>query len=822
MDLHKIHHPDNFSFVRQIGTSKKSGSAAAPSARRFPAKTERERLELAVESFGNDVYRLQIVDGRWPERESQVELTPPSGGASSSSLSLSAGGGLSLELGVGKKKQTLLEGLAGATFGVSGDSWMLRFESEEGDRFYGMGEKWGPLEKTGQKSQFWNTDVWADFHPTDIADANVDSPYASIPYLILERDGVFVGILLDNAYRTFMATNPRFWLQDGSEPTAKKAKKKTSKAAPGSTSLFYVGAVEGAASVYFLVGPTLVELTKKLQRLVGTTPRPPLWALGNHQCRWGYGGEDDLKRLDAGYVKHGIPCDGLWLDIDYMDGYRVFTLAEDNFSGITKAGAKSGKPLAELQKLRERGRRIVPILDPGVKVDAGYRIYEEGLKDGHFCLTPSGRPYTGIVWPGLTHFPDFSRDKTRRFWANEVADFTSYGFDGYWIDMNDPSTGPIEHTSMLFDRGKRPHSSFHNQYAWGMASATRAGLAKARPNERPFVLSRSASTGMSQQAAVWTGDNLSSFRHLSRSIPCTINLALSGVPFNGPDVPGFGNDASERLAERWYQAGFLFPFFRNHSIKGSREQEPWAFGAETLEIIRHYVRLRYRLLPFLYQAFIAQEKDGSPILGPAFLNDAQGLRDVDDEFLVGSQLLFAPITDETTSRKIRLPQGDWFCLREGKLHAGASEFDSKIGRAETGAFVRSGSIVPVASLDAIEKAGCADSSLLRQIELHVFLQEGEEATCIYELDDGISLDYRKGQVRRYEFSARREGDELQVRAVEITTSRAKIEGLTTVRFVDYGGATELVTSKERVALRAEKVRWTGKPIAVRAADVTVA
>jgi alpha-glucosidase len=795
LSLHKIPHPSNFAYVDRVraGVAWVEGSGQG------------QELSVLVQDLGQDVFYLcaSKVGTSQAPRLARSAFS----GAEQSTYQAALGEAGQFELRpAGRAGGPALVGMKGGSLGLCGAEWLIRLSSDSTDRFFGMGEQWGRLEKSGQKSQFWNTDVWADYSPDQIGRAEIDACYVSIPYLIVERDGVFFGILLDTTRRAFMATNPVLSLT-GEDPfgTPHHA------GARLPAGQLYLGATDGPLAAYFLVGPSLRQLTQKLQLLVGTTPRPPLWALGHHQSRWGYGDRKDLLELDRKFAEHGIPCDGLWLDIDYMDGFRVFTT--ENSAIPEQDGQFDWGPL------RARRRRIVPILDPGVKVDPGYRVYDEGLAEGHFCLGPTGQPYVGIVWPGEVHFPDFSQEKTRTFWASQVEAFARKGFDAFWVDMNDPSTGPIDNSAMLFDQGRQPHGAFHNEYALGMARATREGLVRARPRLRPFVLSRSGSLGIGREAAVWTGDNVSSFRHLAAALPTSINLALSGVPFNGPDVPGFGGDATGELAVRFYQAAFLFPFLRNHSVKGSRRQEPWAFEADTLRILRHYIRLRYRFLPYLYQLFVAQEQRGEPILGPSFIDGTSqpDLHQRGDQFSLG-RLLGAPVVDPVRRRELRLPRGNWYCLRSGEWTSGGAVTEVRVPIGHTPLFVQSGTLMPISPEKAVVAAdGGAPigDQLIREFDLHVFLRPGEEAVFRYVQDDGETVAYQEGAERVVTFHAKRRGSSVHVgQVVETRASSARDLPSLQVRWVLHGGATKLLGDAGSIALRASKERFVGKSLEV--------
>ncbi|HEU5073643.1 MAG TPA: TIM-barrel domain-containing protein, partial [Polyangiaceae bacterium] len=616
-----------------------------------------------------------------------------------------------------------------------------------------------------------------------------DPVYGSIPYLIIERAGRYVGILVDSAWPVFM------------QIPASRARATAAQGEPGWLNL---GAFDGAPSVYVIVGPSLGELTQTLQRLVGTTPRPPLWALGHHQCRWGYRGAADLAALDRAFERHRIPCDGLWLDIDYMRGFRVFTLDPEHLP----------RPAACFAALKRRGRRVVAILDPGVKREPGYSVYEQGIAGRHFCVTPEGQPFVGLVWPGETVFPDFAKSETRAWWARHVANFAAHGFSGFWLDMNEPATGSVDANAMLFDGGRQSHASYHNHYALGMAAASHAGMLAFAPDARPWLLTRACAPSISRFAAVWTGDNYSNERHLAQSIPVTLNLALSGVPFNAPDVPGFGGDANADLLARWYKAGFLFPFLRNHSCTGTLRQEPWAFSKRALAVARHFIGLRYRLLPYLYSLFQRQERTGEALLRPLFYDftDDPALLEVADQFMVGPALMQAPLLSRKPgSRKVRLPRGGWYEAHTGRWREGGGVVPAQDSTASTPLYVREGQIVPM-----LARVAQHSESPMNQLELHVFLRPRSplRASLDYESDDGASFAYRAGVSSRFHAEARTHGADL---SFEIAAGPLDV-GPFRVRLVLYGAFRQVAVrspnAARRYATRPGVFRFAGRPLRV--------
>jgi alpha-glucosidase len=748
MYFRKFHHPLNFVAPQAIGRDGQLRFTGRP-------------VTTTITAFGDDVFRFEASGKGWERNHSLAGLTPAKSKAGSASLGFEKDA-LVLRDGAGK---ALLTGVAGRPLTVSGESWLMEFLPEAELRFFGLGEKHLPWEKKKVRTKFWNTDAWGDFHIAAIREASYDPAYVSIPYLAIKRGDTWIGILID------CPEAPVICLPDQDEG------KSPWFAARGPS--FHLGAEGGKPSVWFLVGPTLPELTRKLQKLCGPTPLPPLWALGHQQCRWGYQSPEDLKEVVKLYKKHRIPNDGVWLDIEYMDAFKVFTWNPEHWSG-------RGRVPKELRGLRDQGHPVVPILDPGVKVERNYDVYESGLKAGIFCKTREGIPYTGFVWPGETAFPDYSTAKGRAWWADQVATWAKDGVGGAWLDMNDPSVGSAELGDMRFGGdGSLPHETHHNQYGLGMAIASREGFLKADPNRRPFLLCRSGWIGSSRHTAIWTGDNYANWTHLKGSIALSMSLAISGVPFNGPDVPGFGGDVGRELAVAWYKAGFLFPFFRNHSEFKSNRREPWRFGPSALKQIGGAIRLRYRLLPYIYNLWIDQEERGEAVMRPLCYDHADGagqdLAAVGDQFLCGPALLHAPVLDEgKQARAVVLPPGWWFNLDSGKWLRGGRTITVRQSAAGTPLFVRDGSLLALQPGEAIGK-----DNDLGSIELHAFVRPGGTATIDYRWDDGASFAYRTGKRSSVRFTAAARGKVLELSAETLASGAGALR----VAVVVHGACT---------------------------------
>ena len=754
---------------------------------------------LGVEELGSDVFRLQPRRPRGWRNPSQAVLARKIPGAGTHAVGFTRDGTLRVKDRAGR---VVFSGAAGATFGRSGTSWLLQFRRERDMQFYGLGEHSRGLEKSGQRVKFWNTDLIGDYYFDQIRQDHPNPMYVSVPWVIVKRGNFYLGLLVHHPGEVFMDLASNFiWASGNNSDLARRS--------------FYVGAPDGEPDVYLIVGPDLPALTRKLQLLVGRTPVPPLWALGYHQCRWGYAGPRDLNWLDREFRRRRIPCDGLWLDIDYMDAYKVFTFSPKDWGSAASVRRS-------LAALRRRGRRVVAILDPGVKVEPGYEVCADGLRRDIFCRTREGLPFTGFVWPGHTYLPDFSRADGRAWWQKRVTAFARTGMAGAWLDMNDPAVGAVELDDMRFDRARQPHASYHNQYALGMAQASRAGFLAARPDERPFLLSRSAYISSSRYTAVWTGDNMSNWHHLRMAIPVTLGLALSGLPFNGADVGGFALDGERDLVVAWYQAGFLFPFFRNHNANPAfvRAQEPWSFGQAAERVIRRYVRLRYKFLPYLYQLFLAQAKTGEAILRPLFHDfpdrRAQPLGKIDDQFMAGPALLHAPVvTQGAKARPVVLPAGGrWFALADGRWQRGGTTVRARTPAGTSPLYAREGSLVPLRPGDTAE-----NSTDLRAIELHVFLDAGSRggASCEYSADDGETFGYARGQRTTVCFHARVARDGTLTLRIEPVASGY---GPLRVRVVTYTSARTMVlvnpAGRTEVPTRNFAWRATGGKLAARA------
>lgn len=608
--------------------------------------------------------------------------------------------------------------------GFRGGQIVVRKKIGPEDRLYGLGEKTGWLDRRGRKYVMRNADVWRE-HPAGLGSAT-DPLYASFPFFIVHNRRRAYGIFVDNPEFAEFDFTGDDWLE--------------------------FSAPADALNYYVLPGPTLPDVVRQYTDLTGRMPLPALWTLGYHQCRWGYASEADIRRVASELRNRNIPADGIWMDIDYMDGYRVFTWDKKDFP----------RPKQMIADLRRGGFRPVAIVDPGVKVDDGYFLYDEGRAGDHFVKHPDGREYNGAVWPGPSAFPDFHRAATRAWWADHVRRWLAdTGLSGLWNDMNEPAardiTGPILDTR----HDGRPHASARNTYALQMARATFDGMLARDPDSRPFILTRAAFSGMQTVSALWGGDNSSQWEHLAASLPMLMNLGLSGMPFVGVDIGGFGGGCDGELLARWTQAGAFYPFCRNHAAAGTRSQEPWVFGPEIEAICRKYIGLRYQLLPYLYNLFREASLTGAPILRPLVWHYPKDPNtfNLNDQFMLGPDLLIAPIlAPGLSARAVYLPKGKWYRwagrgAAAAPLH-GPAHVVASAPLDELPIFVRAGAIIPTWPLaqhtGAINRAG---------VTLHVW--PGDGSLDFYE-DDGASRGYERGGYRLTPIRMRSRGRRLDI------------------------------------------------------------
>jgi alpha-glucosidase len=630
---------------------------------------------------------------------------------------------------------------------INADQQPMRFDPQSGtvaaakklgfdEHFYGLGEKASRLDKRRGEFVMWNSDTFGYQEGTDPV-------YQSIPFYIGWQRGAAYGIFFDNSYRTHFDF--------------------------GATSQEYAAfsAEGGEMNYYFFQGPSIKKILARYADLTGHMPMPPMWALGNQQSRYSYYPDSVAEEVVRKYRADDLPLDVLHLDIHFMNAFRPFTWDPQRFPN----------PKAFTDRLRAQGVKVVTIVDPGIKYqapapgardaashpelapqDQSYYVYNQGKAQDYFLKRKSGATYIARVWPGESVFADYTLDGAARWWGDLHRAYTDNGVAGIWNDMNEPSdfndqTGKSQMDVVTYDGGT--YSSYagnRNVFGLNEARATYRGLERLLPNLRPYVITRAGYAGIQRYATMWAGDNRSTWEALSVSLPMFMGLGLSGEPFVGSDVGGFVGRADAELVVRWYQVGFLTPFCRNHAGMESPDHEPWRYGKYYEDIIRKYLKLRYRLLPFLYTALEESHRTGVPMFRPLLLNyqEDENTLAIDDEFMIGGDLLAAPVLKPgLTARLVYLPPGVWFDYWTGARHEGGRMIRVEAPLETVPLLVRGGAILPLGPEMNYVGEKPADP-------LHVEIYpdaRGEASTSLYE-DDGLTDAYRQGGFRRTSVSYR--------------------------------------------------------------------
>lgn len=592
----------------------------------------------------------------------------------------------------------------------------------QGTSLYGGGEVTGPLLRNGQSIKLWNTDSGA--YSVD----NGKRLYQSHPWVMGVRpDGTSFGILFDTPYKAKLTT------------TDERINFET----------------EGELFRIFVIDRESPQaVIKGLAELIGTMPMVPRWALGYQQCRFSYTPASRVIEVADTFRIKRIPCDVMWMDIDYMDGYRIFTFNPQTFPD----------PAALNRDLHIRGFHSAWMIDPGAKVDSTYFVYKSGTANDVWVKTAQGKEFHGDAWPGACAFPDFTQPKTVRWWADLYKDFLDKGVDGVWNDVNEPQisntpTGTMPEDNKHLGGDKipaGPHLKYHNVYGYLMVKASREGIMKARPQNRPFILTRSNFLGGQRFAATWTGDNASWESHMTMSVPMILTLGLSGQPFSGADVGGFLFNPDADLFGRWMALGAFYPFSRGHACAGTINKEPWAFGQKVEDVSRMALERRYVLLPYYYTLLHEASETGMPIMRPVFFADPKDtlLRAEEQAFLIGENLLVVP----EWAKNPALPKGIW---RNLSLIPGDDK-DSYQAKLK----IRGGAIIPTGKIiqNTNEKS-------LDPLTLLVCLDEKGEAHGTLYWDEGDNWSFKDGNYSFQHFTAIRTADNKV--QVKITQKKGK-------------------------------------------------
>ncbi|WP_428329936.1 glycoside hydrolase family 31 protein [Mucilaginibacter sp.] len=602
------------------------------------------------------------------------------------------------------------------------------------EKFIGLGEKTGDLNRRGSSYVNWNTDA-PDHGPKS------DPLYETFPFFIGLHSGLTYGLFFDNTHKSYF---------DFGATTDEQ--------------MSWFGADGGDMNYYFFGAQSVSKIIEDYTWLTGRMEMPPLWTLGYQQCRWSYMSAAEILDIAETFRKQNIPADVMYCDIDYMDHYKIFTWNKETFPD----------PKSFIDKLKAMNFKLVNIVDPGIKVEPGYKQYDEGVAKNYFATYPTGEKFVGSVWPGRCHFPDFFREDVRKWWGTSFSALTEPGVAGFWNDMNEPAAWG-QNIPWMVKFGDYYMPEIRNVYGMEMARATYEGTKKLLGNTRPFVLTRAAYSGTQRYSAVWTGDNSAYDAHMLLGQRLVNSLGLTGMSMVGVDIGGFSGDPTPELMVRWNSLGVYTPMFRNHAMKGTKYREPWRWGKENEAIIKKDIEQRYRILPYLYSSYYQSHKTGIPVSRTLAINYTQDTsiynEKYQNQFLFGDALLIAPVESTRLTEDVYLPKGDWYRLSSGEKYEGGKSVNVPSPLTDLPVFVKAGGIIPMQNV--IQSTAEKGDGIL---EVNVWY--GNEANSfVYYEDDGSSYDYQKGSYYKREISFDADKSSISLSAAEgsFTSKYSKIK-----------------------------------------------
>ena len=633
--------------------------------------------------------------------------------------------------------------------------------TQAAESYFGMGDKASHTNLKGKRIDNWATDSYAygkDQEPL----------YKSIPCYVGLNKNIAYGVFFDNSFRSFF-------------DFAHERRNTTSFWANG-----------GEMNYYFFYGPKMSQVVESYTNLTGVPELPPMWALGFHQSKWSYYPEKEVKDIAKKFRKLQIPCDAIYLDIDYMDGFRCFTWDKNLFPD----------PKKMVEDLQEDGFKTVTMIDPGIKIDRDYWVYQEAMEKGFFCRRGDGPHFKGKVWPGNCKFPDFTNPDVREWWSGLYKEMIAdIGVHGVWNDMNEPAIMEVPsktaNLDMRHDYDGHPcsHRKAHNIYGMQMVRSTFDGVKKYSFPQRPFVLTRAGYSGTQRYCATWTGDNVATWEHLWIANVQMQRMCISGYSFVGSDIGGFAEQPNGELFARWIQLGVFHPFCRVHSSGDHGAQEPWSFGKEITDITRKFIELRYELLPYLYTMFYKYIKDGLPMLQSLVFYDQEDTQTHfrTDEFLFGEQILVCPVQEPNTQgRRMYIPKGRWYNYWTEELVEGGVEKWVSAGLDKIPLFIKEGSMIPKYPVQQY-----VGQKKIEELKIDVYYKEGIENSTVYE-DQQDGYDYKKGRYSLRNFRLKGKPTGLSIQQFK---DGSYITEYTTIKFQFHG----LPFKIETIELDNEKV-----------------
>ena len=640
------------------------------------------------------------------------------------------------------------------------DCYRLTYTMDKKQCIFGLGQSLGGINKRSHNYRMWNSD---DPSHTEEKDAL----YGSHPFFIISNESEKIGVFID--FPTEFHIDAGFTKYD----------------------ILSIKIPSDNFDLYIFSAETEPKIIREYLKLTGTPYMPPKWAFGFQQSRWSYPDEKTVCDVADKMTAADIPCDAIYIDIDYMDNYKVFTVDEKKFADFKKFTAE----------MKERGFRLIPIIDPGVRVEKDYSVYEDGVKNNYFCKEADGKTdFTAAVWPGLVHFPDFLNDNVRTWWGQLYHFLWDAGIDGIWNDMNEPA---IFYTPRKLEAAKkkiaertinnswdffeirdslgtlanrrddyaemyhRPgdgngdivsHENLHNLYGLNMTRATVDEFKKDFPNKRIFLLTRSSNAGAHRMAAIWMGDNQSWWNHLLLHVQMLVSLNICGFFYTGADVCGFSGNVSNELALRWMQFAIFSPLFRNHAALGTRNQEPYNFDEKTTNCMRHFIRTRYKLLPYIYTEFVNAVKTLTPLCTPtAFYDKSNQSLECQDEFYLGRGVLVAPVYQPNAQGRNVFLAGKhpylYVRLYNNELEnfeiVPAGNYYAQYSTDEVAFFVKENCGIPTGILEK-------DGKTFNTVEIIVFVSG--VATASYYEDDGETNNYLQDDFFQIDFTVKKENN----------------------------------------------------------------
>jgi alpha-glucosidase len=577
------------------------------------------------------------------------------------------------------------------------------------EKFIGLGEKTGNLNRRGSSYVNWNTD--AALHGIDS-----DPLYKTFPFFIGLHGGLTYGLFFDNTNKSYFDFG-----------------------ATTDDTMSWFGVDAGDMNYYFFGAQSVTQIIEDYTWLTGRMEMPPLWSLGYQQCRWSYMSAEEVLNIAENFRKEQIPADVIYCDIDYMDEFKIFTWNKETFAD----------PKGMIDRLKAMNFHLVTIIDPGIKVEHGYQQYDEGIASDYFATYPDGEKYVANVWPGRCHFPDFFRDDVRGWWGAAFTALTEPGVEGFWNDMNEPAAWG-QNIPWLVKFGEKYMPEVRNAYGMQMARATYDGTKKILGNKRPFVLTRAAYSGTQRYSAVWTGDNSAYDAHMLLGQRMVNSLGVTGMSLIGVDIGGFTGDPTPDLMVRWNSLGVYTPMFRNHAAQGTKMREPWVWGEENKAIIKKDIEQRYRLLPYIYSSFYQSQQTGMPVSRTLAINYTQDESVFDikyqNQFLFGDAILVAPVESTRFSEEAYLPAGEWYRLSTGEKFTGGRSVIADAPLTDLPVFIKAGAIIPMQNV--IQSTNEKGDGIL---ELNVWYGN-EVSSFVYYEDDGSSYDYQEGVYYKREIS----------------------------------------------------------------------